>query len=225
MKILYLQAYDYESFAFDVTFFLLSNAQLDDLKLNFKLFIEHIIRNLWRSCGWFIVHRTIIRTKSEEKCHWICLPSNIFVYLIFVCRNQGKSETQSIEFEYIRSNWIAKEEFIARWKRCSHSAANTSARSGSMECYQWFVYWKWIRFNWLKFAIFHVHMKDDQSYLKYIFLVFHRIYLQRYFIRLLVDIIYNNANINLVNHLVCMHLNGPLDVLGDYHEQCFLLAV
>lgn len=41
LKILDFQAYDYESFAFDLTFFLLINAQVDDLKVNFNGFIQY----------------------------------------------------------------------------------------------------------------------------------------------------------------------------------------
>ncbi|XP_055317996.1 uncharacterized protein LOC129576655 [Sitodiplosis mosellana] len=41
VKILDFQAYDYDSFAFDLTFFVFYNAQIEDLQMNFKLFIEY----------------------------------------------------------------------------------------------------------------------------------------------------------------------------------------
>lgn len=41
MKIVDFQAYDYNSFVFDLLQFLFLNVRIDDLKINFKSFIEY----------------------------------------------------------------------------------------------------------------------------------------------------------------------------------------
>lgn len=41
VKILDFQSYDYESFAFDLIFFLLINARVEDLTTQFKTFIQY----------------------------------------------------------------------------------------------------------------------------------------------------------------------------------------